>query len=104
MSLNDFITESGVQSYVGLQERCTRIGVLPPSNEEYAALRPGVVTSQSDGIVVLDAPQVIDERTGDVLMNSEKESESSLEETLHEEQKPKHRKRRQRKTEPKADQ
>lgn len=64
MTLLQFIEESGVQSYEGLVIRCQRIGVQPPVKDEYLALKPTVVSSQQDGVVVLEPPKVIDEPSG----------------------------------------
>ncbi len=64
MTLEQFIEESGVQSYEGLVIRCQRIGVQPPRETEYKELKPKPVNSQQDGIVILEAPKVIDEPSG----------------------------------------
>lgn len=66
MTLNDFINESGVQTYAALVNRCARIGVQPPPEEEYKSLRPAVVTSQSDGVIVLEPPDVVENKKEEI--------------------------------------
>lgn len=46
------MTSAGVSSYVEIVRWCAKIGVLPPDEETYKALRPDPVSSPSDGIVV----------------------------------------------------
>lgn len=64
MTLETFVTDSGVQTYEALVIRCQRLGCLPPAEAEYKKLRPDAVNSPSDGVVVLDPPPVIEEQTG----------------------------------------
>ena len=60
MTLKKFIEDSGAQTYVALVTRCDRIGVLPPTEAEYRVVMPDVVSSPSDGLIVLQ-PLVVDE-------------------------------------------
>lgn len=64
MRLERFLDESGIHSYGGLVAKCKKIGVQPPTETEYRSVRPIQVSSQQDGVVVLDPPPVIDEITG----------------------------------------
>jgi hypothetical protein len=64
MSLETFIDDSGVQTYEGLVNRCNRLGCQPPTLEEYRVLRPHIVSSPQDGVVVLEPPDVTEESTG----------------------------------------
>lgn len=64
MTLDWFINESGVQTYEALCARCHRLGVQPPPESAWKELRPETVSSPSDGIVVLDPPEVTEESTG----------------------------------------
>ena len=64
MTLDWFIKESGVQTYEALCARCHRLGVQPPPESDWKALRPKKVSSPSDGVVVLDPPDVTEESTG----------------------------------------
>ena len=56
-TLEQFLKAAGVQSYPGLKTLCSRLGVQPPDLETYvkATDTSGPVTSQSDGIVVIEA-------------------------------------------------
>lgn len=63
-TLKQFIDESGVQTYEGLVNRCVRMGVQPPSDIEFKAIKPVVVTSPQDGVIVLEPPPVVDEISG----------------------------------------
>lgn len=56
-TLADWIKQSGISSYEAMEERCTRMGVVPPSRSSFETIVPrGEVTSQADGIVVLPPP------------------------------------------------
>jgi hypothetical protein len=46
------MASAGVSSYVEVVRWCNKIGVLPPDEATYKALRPEQVSSPSDGIVV----------------------------------------------------
>ena len=64
-TLKKFVDDSGVQSYEGLCNLCHRLGMLPPDEGTYKReVNPPLVSSQLDGIVVLDPPPVVDEMTG----------------------------------------
>lgn len=67
-TLLQFIKDSGIQAYGALVERCSAMGVQPPSEEEYTSVVPvATATSQQDGIIVVDPLPVIDEMTGRVI-------------------------------------
>lgn len=59
-TLAAFVKESSVQSYAGLVELCHNLGMAPPPEDEYMKLNPRPVTSQQDGIVVIE-PVVTDD-------------------------------------------
>lgn len=62
MTLNSFIEESGVQTYEALALKCERLGCVPPLREEWQALRPAIVSSPSDGVIVMDpVPALVEE-------------------------------------------
>jgi hypothetical protein len=63
-TLREYIDDFGIITYEALLERCTRIGVIPPSREEFAGLNIPVVNSPAEGLVVLEPPPVIREVTG----------------------------------------
>lgn len=70
MSLETFIEDSGVQTYEGLAARCDRLGCQPPTLEEYKKLRPDIVNSPQDGIVVVEPfeppPSPVRSHDGDI--------------------------------------
>lgn len=63
-TLRQYIFEFGVTTYETLCEKCERIGVLPPTKEEFFEASPPVVNSPAEGVVVLEAPPVIKELSG----------------------------------------
>lgn len=68
MTLSKFINEFGLLSYESLCARCERIGVAPPSVDLYnKAKGDEIVSSPTDGIIVLDFPKIIKEKTGEEL-------------------------------------
>lgn len=66
MSLLQFVTEHAITTYEGLCARCEWMGVSPPTDEQYGELVPSqrVVNSPQEGVVVVEAPVVIDEMSG----------------------------------------
>jgi len=65
-TLAKFVTELGVTTHGGLQQWCDRMGVVAPTAEEFVHAFPAAakVNSAREGVVVLEAPPVIDEPTG----------------------------------------
>lgn len=63
-TLTAFIQEAGIQAYGALVERCAALGVQPPTEAEYTVIVPERVSSQQDGVIVVDPFPVIDEFTG----------------------------------------
>ena len=63
--LDEFITQSGVQTYEALVILCNKTGVIAPTIDEWLEARPGPVTSQQDGCLVLEPIRYIDEKSGD---------------------------------------
>lgn len=65
MTLKHLLSELGITTYEGLVIRCERMGVSPPSVDEFkVAFDTGPVNSPTEGIVVLEPPPVIDEISG----------------------------------------
>ena len=64
MTLKQFLQEFGITTYDGMLIRCHRMGVEPPTEVDYALTMPPRVSSPTEGVVVLEAPEVIDELTG----------------------------------------
>jgi hypothetical protein len=57
-TFGSWMTSAGISSYPEVLRWCTKIGVLPPTEDEYKAFRPQPQTAPADGIVVCEAPQV----------------------------------------------
>jgi hypothetical protein len=64
MTLKQFLQEFGITTYDGMLIRCHRMGVEPPTEADYALTCPPRVSSPTEGVIVLEAPNVIDELTG----------------------------------------
>jgi len=64
LSLKQFITEFGITTYEGLTSRCQRMGVTPPTLQEFEEVAPPIVNSPTEGVLVLDVPPVVKEITG----------------------------------------
>lgn len=72
MDLAGWSRDNGIFTYSSLVERCNRIGVEPPSEEEFAFVMPSTpVSSPTDGIVVLPAAAVVIESTGEIIESEE---------------------------------
>lgn len=56
-TLENFVKDSGVQTFERLVILCNKIGVVPPPEEEYNALYPRTVNSQQDGVIVVGSPE-----------------------------------------------
>ncbi len=65
MTLRRLLDEFGITTFEGLCTRCTRMGVLPPSETEFKVAFPDPpVNNPPEGVIVLEPPPVIDEITG----------------------------------------
>lgn len=54
-TLKKFVNDAGVQTYSGLKTLCDRMGVKVPLEVDYVKeVNPPIVTSQQDGIVVIE--------------------------------------------------
>ena len=51
------MASAGISSYPEVLRWCSKIGVLPPTEDEYKALRPVPYSAPVDGIIVCEAPQ-----------------------------------------------
>jgi len=65
-TLKAFIAELGVSTYTALDIWCGRTGVVPPTLAEFEACVPPTqkVNSPQEGVIVLEAPPVLDEISG----------------------------------------
>lgn len=64
-NLEEFLTESGITTYESLKERCSRMGVQPPLQNEWEKIRGDFITSPTEGIIVLDPMPIIKESSGE---------------------------------------
>jgi hypothetical protein len=66
-ALRSYLNEFGITTYEGLLARCERMGVAPPEREDFEKVVVVRVSSPPEGVVVLEAPKVIKESTGEVI-------------------------------------
>jgi len=67
MTLKQLLDEFGISTYEALHIRCTRMGITAPTQAEFDVVMPPVkawVNSAQEGVVVVEAPRVVDEITG----------------------------------------
>jgi hypothetical protein len=66
MTLKQFLDEFGISTYETLSIRCARMGITPPLLAEFNDVVPpnARVNSPQEGVVVLEAPPVVDEISG----------------------------------------
>jgi hypothetical protein len=105
MSLKSFVNSTGIVTYQKLQEKCQKLGVSPPSEEEFKNVVPVLVSSPQEGVVVLDPPALtkdsgekisVDSFIGHVVPSSEVKTVmfSTDAETKTKQNKPKQKKNR----------
>lgn len=58
LTLKNFLLSHGLHAYQALLDTCNSMGVKPPLESEFNEAFPQKVTSQQDGIVVIE-PQVV---------------------------------------------
>lgn len=79
ISLKKFISDFGINSFESLRLRCERMGVVPPAESKFNEIKGDeFVNSPTEGILVLEAPKAISEKTGEELV-FEKEAEELIE-------------------------
>lgn len=68
ISLKKFISDFGINSFESLRLRCERMGVVPPAESKFNEVKGDeFVNSPTEGILVLEAPKAISEKTGEEL-------------------------------------
>lgn len=78
MTLEQFIDEFGITTHEMLVIRCDRMGVNAPSEDAFkAVVGTTVVSSPTEGVVVLDALPIFDEATGEQIESDEPAPEVS---------------------------
>lgn len=65
-TLSAFVAELGVTTHASLAIWCKRMGVVPPTHEEFVIALPLAekVNSAQEGVIVLEPPPVVDAETG----------------------------------------
>lgn len=67
MTLVTLLGEFGITTYEGLKIKCDRMGVVPPAEADFTealGVNKLEVNNPQDGIIVVEAPRVIEEQTG----------------------------------------
>lgn len=57
-TLSKYIASYGIFTYPALEERCRKIGVSPPPEQEFAKVVATNVSAPQEGIVVIEPPLV----------------------------------------------
>jgi len=66
VSLKDYLKNVGIVSYNTLLQKCEKMGVAPPSEEEFNSSVEGkVYSSPQEGIIVLEPQKLVKELTGE---------------------------------------
>lgn len=63
-TLKAFVEELGFTTFAALSNWCDRMGIAAPTQAEFETLFPTRVNSPMEGVVVLEAPPVVDELSG----------------------------------------
>jgi hypothetical protein len=71
MTLKQLLDEFGITTYAALTIRCERMGVQAPSQEEFDVVAGTVVSSPTEGVVVLEAPPVIEDCSGKEIVDED---------------------------------
>lgn len=71
MTLKQLLDEFGITTYAALTIRCERMGVQAPSQEEFDAIVGVVVSSPTEGVVVLEAPPIIEDCSGKEIIDED---------------------------------
>jgi len=79
-NLKKFLDDSGIVTYELLTSRCSSMGVLVPSEDDFNSakgINPNMtpeVSSPTEGVLVLDSPPVVLESTGKSVYMEEREA------------------------------
>jgi hypothetical protein len=77
-NLKKFLSSSGIVAYVTLIQKCEKMGVSPPTEEEFKAAVGPVASSPQEGVVVLDPPSLVKDSTGEKIAVDSFLQDSSL--------------------------
>lgn len=97
MTLRQLLDEFGITTYDSLLERCNRMGVAPPTEDEFLVVAPLPVNNPSEGVFVIEieaTPEQIAVATVQLndQIESEAEATSAAEETRASQKKQKKKK------------
>lgn len=74
MTLGSWLTDFAITTYPDVLHKCSRIGVQPPSLEEFTAVCPTAVTKQTSGVIVVDVGTLAEEE-GERVIGDENQPE-----------------------------
>ena len=64
-NLKNFLSSSGIVAYQTLLQKCEKMGVSPPPEEEFKIAVGPAVSSPQEGLIVLDPPSLLKDSTGE---------------------------------------
>lgn len=79
-NLKNFLSSFGITAYATLLQKCEKMGVSPPNEEEFKEAVGASVSSPQEGIIVLDPPTILKE-TGEKIEIEEPASEPAVPKT-----------------------
>lgn len=79
-NLKQFLSSSGIAAYQTLLQKCEKMGVSPPAEEEFKGVVGPMVSSPQEGLVVLDPPDLVKDSTGEKIAVDESFSVATREE------------------------
>jgi hypothetical protein len=74
-NLKSFLNSSGIVAYSTLVQKCEKMGVSPPSEEDFKNLVGDAVSSPQEGVVVLDSPLLVNDKGDKINVDSFAEPE-----------------------------
>lgn len=83
-NLKQFLSSSGIAAYQTLLQKCEKMGVSPPTEEEFKGVVGPMVSSPQEGLVVLDPPDLVKDSTGEKIAVDESFSVAAREEKASE--------------------
>ena len=84
MTLRQLLDEFGITTYDSLIERCNRMGVAPPTENEFSVVAPSPVNNPSEGVFVIEIEATAEQAAIETLnvaiqLDDQVESEISVE-------------------------
>lgn len=56
LTLEQYVRDNGIVTYELLVNKCARLGVIPPTQDDFAALGVQLANSPAEGIVIVESP------------------------------------------------